>query len=79
MPVWVAAAIALAAVTATYFSCIRPHLRGSDCGMTGSGTKQSADTERQIAELREELRVLRAQDALDARGGQPSNSLERFD
>lgn len=69
MPVWVAAAIALAAVT--YFSCIRPHLRGSGCGMTGSG--QSTDTGPQIAELREDLQVLRAQDALDARGAQAAN------
>lgn len=77
MPVWVAAVIALAAVSVTYFTCIRPHLRGSGCGMTGSG--HSADTDRQIAELREELRVLRAQDTLDARGAQAAKPSESPD
>lgn len=79
MSVWVAALIALAAVTATYFSCLRPHMRGSGCGMTGSDAKRQADTARQLADLREDLRVLRAQDALGARGAEPSNSSERFD
>lgn len=79
MPVWIAAVIALAAVAATYVSCIRPHLRGSGCGMAGSDAEQSTDTARQIAELREELRVLRAQDVLDGGGAQSSNSSEQFD
>lgn len=33
MSVWVAGLIAVAAITATYFSCIRPHLRGRGCAM----------------------------------------------
>jgi len=67
MSVWIAAAIAFAAITATYFSCVRPHLRNKGgCGMAG-GTAACSDAEldHQVAELREELRVLRAQDALD--------------
>jgi hypothetical protein len=67
MPVWIAGLIALGAITATYFSCVRPHLRNrGDCGMTGSPAQGDAELDRQVAELREELRVLRAQDALDS-------------
>lgn len=75
MPTWIAAVIAVAAITATYFSCIRPHLHGRGCAMGGSagqntGTPtaaaEAAETDRQLAELREELRVLRAQDHLDS-------------
>lgn len=66
MPTWLAALIAIAAITVTYFSCVRPHLRGR--GHCGTTSTSASDTEldRQIAELREELRVLRAQDALDS-------------
>jgi hypothetical protein len=53
--VWIAGLIALAAIVATYFSCVRPHLRNrGGCGMTGD-----AELDRQVAELREELRLLR--------------------
>jgi hypothetical protein len=65
MSTWVAGLIALAAITVTYFSCVRPHLRGRGCAMTGSPT-HDADLDRQVAGLREELRVLRAQDSLDS-------------
>ncbi|SEP53329.1 hypothetical protein [Amycolatopsis saalfeldensis] len=62
MPTWVVAVIAIAAVTATYFSCVRPMLRGrSHCGAPAGRD----DLDRQIAELREEVRVLRAQEVLD--------------
>jgi hypothetical protein len=62
MSVWIAGLIALGAITATYFSCVRPHLRNrGGCRMTGD-----AELDRQVAELREELRTLRAQDALDS-------------
>ncbi|MGH3843815.1 MAG: hypothetical protein ACRDS0_20565, partial [Pseudonocardiaceae bacterium] len=63
MSAWIAALIVVAAVTVTYFSCVRPMLRGpAHCGMArGSGPQTGID--RQIAELREDLRVLRAQDS----------------
>lgn len=62
MSVWIAGLIALSAIVATYFSCVRPHLRNrGGCRMTSD-----AELDRLVAELREELRVLRAQDALDS-------------
>ena len=69
MPTWFAAVIALAAITATYLFCVRPMLRGR-CTTTTTGTAlDERETDRQLGELREEVRILRAQDALDA--GQP--------
>jgi hypothetical protein len=65
MSTWIAGFIALAAVTGTYFLCIRPHLRGRSCAITSRSTQQ-ADLGRQVAALREELRVLRAQDTLES-------------
>lgn len=61
MSTWIAAFVAVAAIAATYFFCVRPGLRGR-CGTGG----RAGDADRQLAELREELRVLRAQDALDS-------------
>jgi hypothetical protein len=61
MPTWLAAITALAAVTAVYVFCIRP-MRSGGCAMRGA--RQDPELARQIADLREELRVLRAQDAL---------------
>ena len=80
MSTWIAAAIAVAAIVATYFSCVRPMLRGrcASSGTLGQNTgAQNAETsnpefDRQVAELREELRMLRAQDALD--GGRVPNT-----
>ena len=67
MSVWIAGLIALGAITATYFSCVRPHLRNrGGCGMASSRAQGDAELDRQVAELREELRMLRAQDALDS-------------
>lgn len=63
MSTWIAAVAAVAAIAATYFFCVRPALRGR-CAMSGT-TGADPVTDRQIAELREELRMLRAQDALD--------------
>ncbi|MGH3985595.1 MAG: hypothetical protein ACRDST_23665 [Pseudonocardiaceae bacterium] len=64
MSAWFAALIAVAAVTVTYLSCVRPILRGrGHCGMA-RGSEPESDINSQIAELREELRVLRAQDSL---------------
>lgn len=63
MSTWVAAAIAVAAILATYFFCVRPAIRGR-CAMSAS-PGLGAENERQLADLREEVRVLRAQDFLD--------------
>ncbi|MDQ2708699.1 MAG: hypothetical protein M3Z25_14125 [Actinomycetota bacterium] len=73
MSTWLAAAIAIAAIAATYFFCIRPHLRGQGCGAAGSTSAQDAELDRQLGELREELRVLHAQDRLDS-GQVPSGT-----
>lgn len=81
MPTWASGLIAIAAIGATYFFCVRP-MRHGKCAMSGStgapgdpaestGT-QYTETDRQLAELREELRMLRAQDALD--GGRVPHS-----
>lgn len=69
MPTWMAALIAIAAITATYYFCIRPMRRG-ERGM-GAGENQNEERGREIAELREELRILRAEDALES--GQTSD------
>lgn len=55
------AMVAAAALAATWFFCLRPMRRGR-CAMTG----RAGDPElsRQIAELQEEIRMLRAQDAI---------------
>jgi hypothetical protein len=63
MSTWIAAAVAIAAIAATYFFCVRP-MRQGRCAVSTSSSSD-AETERQLAELREELRVLRAQDSLD--------------
>ncbi|QJY47849.1 hypothetical protein [Pseudonocardia broussonetiae] len=70
MSTWIAAFVAVAAIAATYFFCVRPALRRR-CAASGT-TGADPVTDRQIAELREELRMLRAQDALD--GGRISRS-----
>ncbi|WP_219418107.1 hypothetical protein [Pseudonocardia nigra] len=64
MPTWLAAVVAGAAITAVYLFCMRPMRRGN-CAMTG-GSRQDPELARQIADLREELRVLRAEDALES-------------
>ncbi len=62
----IAALIALAAITATYIFCIRPMVRGRGaCAAMSGRSGQDAEVDRQLAELREELRVLRSQDTLD--------------
>jgi hypothetical protein len=42
MPTWLAGLIAVAAITVTYFSCVRPHLSGRGCARSG-GSVQDAD------------------------------------
>jgi K+-transporting ATPase c subunit len=71
MSTWLAAATALAAITATYFFCVRPGMRGrcpaSGAGASGgsSAANSNAELDRQLEELREEVRMLHAQDMLD--------------
>lgn len=67
MSTWIAAFIAIAAITATYFLCVRPAMRGRCPSSRSPGS--GAATDRQIAELREEVRVLAAQDLLDTGRG----------
>ena len=63
MSTLLAALTAVAAMTATYFFCVRPMRRGS-CTMGGtSGTDSEID--RQLTELEDELRALRTQIALE--------------
>jgi hypothetical protein len=50
---WVAALVAAAAITLTYVFCVRPMMRGRAADSQAEGPE--------IAQLREELRVLRAQ------------------
>ncbi|CAM4339950.1 hypothetical protein NONI108955_21695 [Nocardia ninae] len=61
MSIWFAAALVVAAVTLTYFCCIRPMRRGS-CRV---GAKP-AGVERELAELRADLRSLREQDGTES-------------
>ena len=63
MSTWIAPFVAVAAIAATYFFCVRPAMRGR-CAMTRTASRDVA-TDREVAELREELRMLRAQDSLD--------------
>ena len=56
MSTWVAALLAAAALTATYFCCIRPMRRGTR-GMSAA----PPSTSRQVADLRKELDALRRQ------------------
>ena len=53
MSTWVAALVAAAAITLTYVFCVRPMMRGR--------TADARSKDPEIAQLREELRVLRAQ------------------
>ena len=74
MSTWVAALIAAAAITVTYLMCIRPMMRGgSGCAMPGCGTSTASEekeTALELAALQDEVRILRAHEALD-RGGAP--------
>ena len=66
-PTWLTGLVAVAAITATYFLCLRPHLRGRGCSATGASA-DDGELGMQVAELREELRAMRAQDSLDESG-----------
>lgn len=58
--------IAAATIAAVYFFCIRPMRRGH-CGLDSDNAGE-AQLDREVAALREDLRVLRAQDTLDHGG-----------
>ncbi|PXX06254.1 hypothetical protein [Mycolicibacterium moriokaense] len=59
MSTWLAVLVAAAAFTLTYVFCVRPMMRGR-----GNGEDVAvAAVDPEIAELREELRALRAQDS----------------
>lgn len=56
--IWLPALVALAAITAVYLSCVRPHLRRRGCLPTQT-RKDTAGLDQQVTDLREQLRVLR--------------------
>lgn len=64
MPTWLAALVAVGAIAATYFFCMRSMLRGKSG--PGGCCQSDAEDDREIGELREELRILRAQDTMEA-------------
>ncbi|MFF5990685.1 MULTISPECIES: hypothetical protein [Prauserella] len=71
MPLWLTAIVLVVAMTFAYMFCIRPTLRGQGHCAT---PREDPELDRQIAELREEVRVLRAQDVLASGrvvGGRP--------
>jgi hypothetical protein len=56
---WLAVLVAAAALTLTYLFCVRPMMHGR-----GNGEEVAlAAEDHEIADLREELRALRAQDS----------------
>lgn len=58
-----AVAVAVASLAATWFFCMRPMRRGRCPGSGGAGNGDP-ELRRQIGELTDEIRVLRAQDVL---------------
>jgi hypothetical protein len=57
MPTWLAGLIAVAAITVTYFSCVRPHLSGRGCAGSGSSVDADLDPRRAAAPRRPRLRL----------------------
>jgi hypothetical protein len=57
------AAVAVTSLAATWFFCLRPMWKGR-CAMSGHAGSSDEKLSRDIAELQEEIRMLRAQDAL---------------
>lgn len=64
MPTWMAALVLAVAIGATYVFCIRPMRRG-ECGAGAAGVAHDAEHAREIAELRDEIRILRAENDLE--------------
>ncbi|MFI7190016.1 hypothetical protein ACIBQ0_09805 [Nocardia nova] len=63
MSTWEAALLAVGAIVLTYFFCVRPALRGRHGGRCTPGAAVPTVDDREIASLREEVRVLRARAA----------------
>lgn len=78
MSTWAAALVAAAAIGLTYLFCVRPMMRGrGHCGMSARTSRHDEErgvTKREIADLREDLRILRAQDRLRRRPLPPTDS-----
>lgn len=76
MSTWTAALVAVAAIGLTYLLCVRPMMRGrGHCGMPAGASHDSEGagvTKREIAELREDLRILRAQDQVRRQQAPPA-------
>jgi hypothetical protein len=67
---WLPATVAAAAVTFTYFFCVRPMRRGT-CGMSSSAEENQLDKE--LAEAQSALARMRAdQHASDLTAGDPA-------
>lgn len=60
---WLALLVATVAIAMTYLVCVTPHLLGRRTGVESQSKNQLAD--RQLADLRDDLRALRDDDALD--------------
>ncbi|WP_137121301.1 hypothetical protein [Segeticoccus rhizosphaerae] len=74
----IALLIFLASVGAVYFLCVRP-MRKAQCAMSGteSGNRRhedGSDIGRQIADLREEIRILQVDDGVQAPGGRAARA-----
>jgi lipoprotein LpqS len=57
MPTWLAGLIAAAAITVTYFACVRPHLSGRGCAGSGSSVDADLDARHAAAPRRPVLRL----------------------
>jgi hypothetical protein len=57
MPTWLAGFIAVAAITVTYFACVRPHLSGRGCAGTGSSVDVDLDARHAAAPRRPGLQL----------------------
>jgi hypothetical protein len=57
MPTWLAGLIAAAAITVTYFSCVRPHLSGRGCAGSGSSVDADLDPRHAAGRRRPGLRL----------------------
>jgi hypothetical protein len=72
-----AALLAAAAIGLTYLFCVRPMMRGrGHCVVPPSAMgheEQRAVTKREIAELREDLRILRAHDQIRRQAPPPAD------
>ena len=70
MSSWLASVVAVVAIAMTDLICVRRHLPGRRSGIESRSENQAV--ERQLANLRDDLRALRDHDALD--GGRMPDS-----